>query len=669
MACAQIAMWPSEDDEYVEHIPLVSGSVAEFYIEPMLTHVHDVDVMFHSTNFLAIPRGHPPPTQLPNEFHSYVKVGEITDSHLPGYVYLPLRYLLTKFTDSDRYNDIQYEEQEQYLVGKFHLSNIKDHVSERHGPGTQQKQPALLPIDVVPCIRCLLWPPQAAGWPSRHKNYGWPDSSTVNHVVSNGCDVVQVAHRQCKQDEWMNEHQWRLSFSRAEIALINSWLPLQQIIYHLLRTFMKTEHLTESANNLSTLSNYHIKTLMLWACEMKPKSWWTDDLSLVRICVQLLHTLAVWLTEAQCPQYFIINCNLVDRFFILEMTVSRLLSVDKNRLCLWFVNSYIKQSVQICPQSIARLFNDVSTHIKLENAVSAVVDWRLNTTTMYLLDAFVSAEFDIAFHISTDSVNARSYVCSMTELSKLDVRLCVYFTAIAFLHVSHKIGKNSLIQNSLRTLSVAASHFVVSSKYYNRYTPTTPSLLSKIHTLSRKCLLAAANQIQYNTSELVELLEQSAVELLTTFRHSVVEDFRSVATIVTTDFEALYAYKRGDYQRCLLLSTQSGYMLLTAERVHSIHTLPELIQLLDSDIVSMTALTLIISTQCRRFRRYVSITQLTLSLYLMTQCQLKLCHSVTSLSQTLDHIEVARNRYKVSCTLDLLTLKMIEHKLVASITT
>jgi len=155
MACAQIAMWPSEDDEYVEHIPLVSGSVAEFYIEPMLTHVHDVDVMFHSTNFLAIPRGHPPPTQLPNEFHSYVKVGEITDSHLPGYVYLPLRYLLTKFTDSDRYNDIQYEEQEQYLVGKFHLSNIKDHVSERHGPGTQQKQPALLPIDVVPCIRCV----------------------------------------------------------------------------------------------------------------------------------------------------------------------------------------------------------------------------------------------------------------------------------------------------------------------------------------------------------------------------------------------------------------------------------------------------------------------------------------------------------------------------------
>jgi len=44
--------------------------------------------MFHHDTELAIPRGHPPPTELPAEFHNYVKVDEIIDRHLPGYVYL-----------------------------------------------------------------------------------------------------------------------------------------------------------------------------------------------------------------------------------------------------------------------------------------------------------------------------------------------------------------------------------------------------------------------------------------------------------------------------------------------------------------------------------------------------------------------------------------------------
>jgi len=42
------------------------------------------------------------------------------------------------------------------------------------------------------------------------------------------------------------------------------------------------------------------------------------------------------------------------------------------------------------------------------------------------------------------------------------------------------------------------------------------------------------------TLELVELLQQSAVEHLTTYRQLEAERFGSVATIVTTDFEALY---------------------------------------------------------------------------------------------------------------------------------
>jgi len=109
--CATIASRHPVANEEAAAIPLTTGSVAEFYIEPMLPHVGDIDVMYYWNTALAIPRGHPPPTQLPAQFHNYVQVAEIIDSHLPGYVYLELRYLLTRCTDDDSYNYIEYDEE------------------------------------------------------------------------------------------------------------------------------------------------------------------------------------------------------------------------------------------------------------------------------------------------------------------------------------------------------------------------------------------------------------------------------------------------------------------------------------------------------------------------------------------------------------------------------
>ena len=159
------------------------------------------------------------------------------------------------------------------------------------------------------------------------------------------------------------------------------------------------------------------------------------------------------------------------------------------------------------------------------------------------------------------------------------------------------------------------------------------------------------------------LLQRSAVEHLTTYRQLEARDFGSVATIVTTDFEALYVYKHGDYQRCLQLSTQNVHTLWYGVRVPLVMIFPEFIQLLDDDIVSLTALTLIVNPECWDLGPVnVYISPLTLSLYLMTQCQLKLRHSVTSLAQTLHYIKVAQRRVPVYCTLNQLTLKLSECK-------
>jgi len=172
------------------------------------------------------------------------------------------------------------------------------------------------------------------------------------------------------------------------------------------------------------------------------------------------------------------------------------------------------------------------------------------------------------------------------------------------------------------------------------------------------------------TLDLVEFLQKSAIDRLTTFRQLEARDFGSVATIVTTDYESMYAFKRGDYQHCLQLSAQNVRTLLYGHDI-GITFVPlftEFLQFLDDDIVSLTALTLIVYPQCRRINpRYSFISQLTLSLYVMTQCQLKLRRPVTSLAQTLDYIEVAQRICPRDLTLDQLTLKLAERKILIHI--
>ena len=177
---------------------------------------------------------------------------------------------------------------------------------------------------------------------------------------------------------------------------------------------------------------------------------------------------------------------------------------------------------------------------------------------------------------------------------------------------------------------------------------------------------SAINAVELHTPELVEFLQQSALEHLTTYRQLEAQQFGPVAAIVTTDFEALYAYKLGDYQRCLQLSTQNAYTLLFADDMPSLDvwTFPVFLQLMDDDIVSLTALTLIVNPKSRGHSCNANISQLTLSLYLMTQCQLKLRHSVTALAKTLDYIKVAQRRHTTDRTLDHLTLKLTKRKVL-----
>jgi len=577
--CAWLVTQPPDPNNVTEavYVPLTTGSVAEFYIEPMLPHVGDIDVMTYRSDLLAIPRGHPPPTQLPAEFSNFVQVSEIVDSHLPCYVYLELRYLLTKHANDDRYSYSVYN-RELYLSNSYNAEN--------HGPAmyTDMSHSQLLSIDFVRCMRCLSWPSQAAHWPTRHKNYSWPDSATVDRVVNIGCDLVGVPHRQCRQHKLMGECQWRLSFSRAEIVLINSWMPVQQIVYHMLRVFMKLELSANSGNNSKAciLSNYHIKTLMMWACELKSITFWTDNLNLIRICVELFRDLSVWLLDARYPHYFINNCNLliIDSFFDGEVIISQLQSIDQVLLSTWFINNYIRQCSKLCPDHISNLFSDISHHTKLQNAVSAIVDWRLNTVLQEMLTVLRAAEFNITYIVSHSTLTVRSCICLMTEFLKTTyIHFTGFFTAVAFLHVAYKISRTGFTNKLMDILATVGGH---SDGILRHHCQCSSELsLSK----ATKLMKVVANS-SHSTMQLIEI-ELSKAYLYTALRCKD-SDSDSIYCLANVYLAVLY-YITGQYQtaidHCTLVMRSQDHSQCSSRVVQG-----ELLPKIDDDIDTVLGL-------------------------------------------------------------------------------
>ena len=222
---------------------------------------------------------------------------------------------------------------------------------------------------------------------------------------------------------------------------------------------------------------------MLWACELKPSSWWTDDLNLVRICVELLQTLSVWLTDTRCPHYFINNYNLLDNSFNVASVARKLMSIDEEYLSTWFINSYVGQCAHLCPVHISRSFNDISTVVKLQNVVSEIIGWRLNTSFDDLWWTVSFAEILIATTIVPHTV--RSFVCLMKQFAEIDQRLCSYFSAVTLLHVARIISRNSF-NNDLRDILA-----ILLGRNVNRRTNAN---------------VFSVGVTEMNTSELAELL-------------------------------------------------------------------------------------------------------------------------------------------------------------------
>ena len=337
-------------------------------------------------------------------------------------------------------------------------------------------------IDIVLCVRIFGWPPVARSWISRERKYAWPANAIVSEVQRNGCDFVHVSHRDYKHDSF----QWRYSFSRAEITLLRSWTPIQQIIYHMLRYVAKRT--CELEDDDKVICTYHLKTLMLWACERKSPDWWESH-RVLGLCSKLLNTLMLWIRKKHCSHYFIPEWNLFDctmKESKREDTIKTLrILADVRHLTEWFRMHYVSKIFNYTYNDRVKIYNATRQLALNINAASN----QFNQNFHKILRGWVAEVYGNSlkslphhaildhYHLSKWNANQFAILTSSRELESyhtLGTDLQIMNMALASLRLAWNISKKIDSELLNHELLDVLSRVVVKLSGHDTWNCTTP---------------------------------------------------------------------------------------------------------------------------------------------------------------------------------------------------
>ena len=177
------------------------------------------------------------------------------------------------------------------------------------------------------------WPEAAMEWLVRPRPSGWPSSELVQEIFESGCHLAPVGrgkrledpvdfYSYCNKPEkavvcslvvptegneekrFMDQTEWRTSFSLAENKLGESVLPVQRHVMVLLK-MIKKWYFPE------VISTYFLKNLLFWECEKKGEvSVWREDKS--GNCLLFMLDRLQECLESRClPHYIMPQSNLL----------------------------------------------------------------------------------------------------------------------------------------------------------------------------------------------------------------------------------------------------------------------------------------------------------------------------------------------------------------------
>ncbi|XP_030630362.1 protein MB21D2 [Chanos chanos] len=153
--------------------------------------------------------------------------------------------------------------------------------------------------DIVPVVSFKGWPAVAQGW--LMENHFWDGKITEEEVISGFYLLPTCSAAGCRDNEW------RLSFARSEVQLKKCIAPGLMQAYQACKAV--TSRLMEQPG---VISPYHLRSLMLWACDRLPASYLAQDDFSAHFLLGLLDDLQHCLVNKTCPNYFIPQCNMLE---------------------------------------------------------------------------------------------------------------------------------------------------------------------------------------------------------------------------------------------------------------------------------------------------------------------------------------------------------------------
>jgi len=140
---------------------------------------------------------------------------------------------------------------------------------------------------------------------------GWPPQDLIQEIVQEGCYLVAKKPPNSNSSE--ADLYWLYSFSQAEKKLHKHVSRNQpNSCRHKLHRILK--RLTEERSlQLTPLTSYHFKAIMLYEYEAYPQDSYWNDGQLAERFKSALRRLLKCLRGRNCPHYFIPSVNLFDR--------------------------------------------------------------------------------------------------------------------------------------------------------------------------------------------------------------------------------------------------------------------------------------------------------------------------------------------------------------------
>ncbi|XP_045199069.2 uncharacterized protein LOC123553417 [Mercenaria mercenaria] len=252
-------------------------------------------------------------------YPGYVMLRKCRKDELPVQMSLSHRYVSSAETARSR---TEYWDEMQTVLADIFRSGIDEEWGsetlvfedvESQGPAASSTFTNIfldvqLNADLVFALPYPGWPEIAREWQNRQAKSGWPSLELKQNILASGCLIVPKGQKGSR----VEEYEWRISFSLAELKLARSLSRVQREIVHILKAFISDRHETGFTGIEAKLDSYFIINLLFTESENTNANEWTEN-NIANLLFRVLDRLEDSIRSKNLPHYFIPNNNLLHK--------------------------------------------------------------------------------------------------------------------------------------------------------------------------------------------------------------------------------------------------------------------------------------------------------------------------------------------------------------------